>query len=569
MARTVIVLTSASVVVGFLTGSTEALSRIEEQGYLEQGLYRLAGILLLRHGWRPWLHGAAITLAVLGVAVFLLSRVRRLRGPGERSVSFLPGRPAAFSGPVGRLSRIASVGVVAMAMALLAAGATVLVYVCLPILGPHGSSVVVIVIDTLRADHLGAYGGDAGTTPNLDAFAREGFLFRNAYSASSWTRPSIASILTATLPTDHRITTERKGDVLPPRFTTMQEYFGNRGYRTGAFVTNPHYRRGMDGDFQRFELHGNMGAGELYPRVSAFIDEIGTDPFFLLVHNNDPHDSYDYREGFSKHPPESPYRRLDGLFPSHEDGPQISSDSPEHRSGIRRLDEEAIEEMQDNYDGEIAYLDHFIGGFLDELRRKGLLETTIVAIVADHGEEFLDHGGYWHGATLYDELLRVPFLLRVPGLPGREIETRVSTVDLFPTILDLLNDGERLRGHQRGRSLVALLRGGSRSGKAILGVTAFRGDLKYSLIVGNMKLIRFAEGEVIGLFDLAADPGERNDLSARLPERVKEIDLLLQDIIRGSPEKGLPPESGKASKDARAIDEETERLMRELGYVER
>jgi arylsulfatase len=423
---------------------------------------------------------------------------------------------------------------------------------------PRGSAdrfnVVLIVIDSLRADHVGTYGYPRRTTPNLDALAAEATVFRRSYSAASWTRPATASLLTAMAPLEHGITSESAEHRLTPAALTLAEYLRNAGYRAGAIITNPHYRYGIDQGFDEAMYYGNFPADYVYDRAIEWVASARHAPFFLLIHNNDPHDSYDYHHGFSTTPKDSRYRRLDGLLPVRVDGSPVPFDSPENRAATVLLDAAALDEMKRNYDGEIAFVDHHLGRFLRTLKVGALLPRTIIVVTADHGEESLDHGSYWHGGTLFDEVLQVPLIVYAPGEQARSVEQRVSTADVFPTVVDLL--GLPPAPNQAGRSL---MRGAERSSERapIVAATAFRGALKLALIEGDEKLIQHGGGEVVGLFDLGSDPRETRDLSSSRPARVREMVSSLTTLARPS---------AVAAGGATTLDAATAQQLRALGY---
>jgi arylsulfatase A-like enzyme len=175
-------------------------------------------------------------------------------------------------------------------------------------------------------------------------------------------------------------------------------------------------------------------------------------------------------------------------------------------------------------------------------------------VTADHGEEFLDHGSYWHGGTLFDEVLQVPLIVYAPGEQARSVEQRVSTADVFPTVVDLL--GLPPAPNQAGRSL---MRGAERSSERapIVAATAFRGALKLALIEGDEKLIQHGGGEVVGLFDLGSDPRETRDLSSSRPARVREMVSSLTTLARPS---------AVAAGGATTLDAATAQQLRALGY---
>jgi arylsulfatase A-like enzyme len=416
-----------------------------------------------------------------------------------------------------------------------------------------GLNVVLIVLDTLRADHLGAYGHEGTTTPRLDAFARESYVFENALSSAPWTRTALASLFTSLHPFDHGVYSESREDRLAADVPLIQDVLRERVAYSEAIVTQPHYLAGLDRGFDAFELRGNQSAAKVYDRAIRFLDEHGDDSFFLLVHNLDPHDFYEHREGFSERPATSTLRTTRDLMPAQRDESGILFDSPENH--VTRLSPAELEELVDNYDGEIRYLDHHLGRFLDALDARGLADRTLVIVTADHGEEFFDHGSWWHGGSLHGELLHVPLMIRVPGHAARRIDATVGLVDVLPTLAELM-EVDPPPGI-RGRSLVPLMRGEPLDPAPLRSANGFRRRrVQQAVVFDDHKLIRFADGEFIGLYDLAADPEERVNLGPEHPDRAR-LEAL------------LPPPGPVRRRDPRPleVDAETREALRALGYA--
>lgn len=336
-------------------------------------------------------------------------------------------------------------------------------------------SVVLVVIDTLRADHLGAYGYDKPTSPRLDALAREGARFANARATSSWTLPSVASMLTGLYPAAHGA--ERNDAALSTAAETLPEAFRDAGYLTAAISANPAFVTPLQGFAQGFdEFTVKRGRASEYPRpqlgtatpsdprlqsmvevatgeeitASALAWVAGHDhapaPYFLYVHYVDPHAGY-----FP--PPEYATR-----FGVAEDDP-IRGDAqwPLLLSFKAPADPRDTAKLVQLYDAEIAYTDAQVGGLIDGIRARTKRPLYFI-VLSDHGEEFDDHGGIQHGRTLYDELLRVPLLVVGPGVaPGTVVEAPVSLVSLWPTLADLV--GLRPPPRPDGASFAALARG--------------------------------------------------------------------------------------------------------------
>ena len=298
-------------------------------------------------------------------------------------------------------------------------------------------NVVLICMDTVRADHLGSYGYRRNpTTPALDALTGEALLFRDTSATAGWTKPSIPSIFTGTYPLQHGVyegsargLAGRTSDVLGDEALTLAEVFHGAGYRTAAFVRNAQLRAGM-GFEQGFETYaeGSGDAREIRWSGVDWIDAGGDDrPFFLYLHFLDAHWPYPV-------PPE--YANLFTDFDVELfRGKGHSALRDAINDGERTLSPEEAQALRDLYDGSIRYIDDQLARLFAALRLRGQWEETIVCVVSDHGEEFGEHGKIGHGHGLYENLLQVPWILRIPGLGADVIETPVSLVDVFPTLL--------------------------------------------------------------------------------------------------------------------------------------
>ncbi|HEY8429840.1 MAG TPA: sulfatase-like hydrolase/transferase, partial [Sandaracinaceae bacterium] len=278
----------------------------------------------------------------------------------------------------------------------------------------NAPNVLFIVVDTLRADHLPAYGYERGRTPNLDRFARDAVQYQWAFANSSWTRPSFASILTGRYASSHGVM--GKPDALPDEVVTLPEVLQENGYETAGFVTNfnvapyfnfqqgfdeyvylePEFVLGADDAAAKLLLvqtlrqaiervrsvRGTVEPGTAYQdaetvnrRLFAWLERERRGPFFLFVGYMDPHDPY---------------------FPHPYDGTGYA------RAAHQRPDPSEAPRLRELYDGEISYWDEHFGRLMDELRRRGLYDDMMIVVTSDHGEEFAEHGGFWHGTTLYD-----------------------------------------------------------------------------------------------------------------------------------------------------------------------
>jgi arylsulfatase A-like enzyme/Flp pilus assembly protein TadD len=401
-------------------------------------------------------------------------------------------------------------------------------------LGASGHNVLLVTLDTTRADHLGCYGDAQARTPNIDALAAEGVRFARVYAPAPLTLPSHTSILTGLYPATHGV--RNNGHVLDPRWRTLADILKARGFSTAAFVSSFSVDsrfglgRGFDVYDDTFDVQAPLKganaerrAEATFARFSRWLDKAGPGPFFAWVHYYDPHLPYD---------PPSPYR----------------------------------EELAGRpYDGEIAYMDHYVGAVIDALRAKGVLDRTLIVVAGDHGEGLGDKAETGHGIFLYDETLRVPLILRDPQALPRPgvVPSEVRLIDVAPTVLDLLGLKTEAAGLE-GQSLVPWIRN-----KAVRDLDSLiesfypRENFGWSELVGIVsgpwKYIQAPRPE---LYDLAADPGEKADLAASSPDRAAELRAKLEaEILRLGRSSGA---SGPAAASARSGDRER---LRSLGYV--
>jgi arylsulfatase A-like enzyme len=401
--------------------------------------------------------------------------------------------------------------------------------------------------DTLRADHLGAYGYDRDTSPNFDRLGRGFTVFDRAVSPASWTLPALASQMTSRYPSFHGAT--HRLNAADTRFPTLFETLAQAGFTvlgvTGNPFVSPKYTltRGFDA-----LTYTGLRADVVSRLARQLVDQWGGGDLALFVHYMDPHDPYN--------PPE-PYRKRFGKPYAGE------VNGYNHRSAART--EEDVQHVRDLYDGEVAFTDHEIAGLLEALGQKGILDQAVIAYSADHGEELKDHGGWGHAHTLHEELLHVPFALRIPGVAARRIAMPVSLVDLAPTLLDVL--GIQAPSSYQGRSLLPLARGGTLSEIPLFYETA-RAKWWHKVAVreGRFKYVadfNASEGETRerrreDLFDLEADPGEQAGLvEAPETERLrKEVEGFLARAHA----------AGTLSRPA-VLNPDEEEELRALGYV--
>jgi len=416
------------------------------------------------------------------------------------------------------------------------------------------ANVILISIDTLRADHLHCYGYARETSPVLDQMARESILFENAIVQSPWTMPSHASMLTSLYPAELGLGRYPKPGRIGEDAITLAEILSKHGYTSVAFTDGGwvHSRHGFG---QGFEIYNDEGGHflEIIPRVMSWLREHRREKFFMFIHTYDVHTYSPLQE------------YIDLFFPGYEGhiktGRKLMAliQHGYDMMFLRSLRPKDLEYIVSLYDAEIRYVDDRLGEILRFLERKGLLGKTFVIIVADHGEEFLEHGGTGHGYTNYDEQLRVPFIIRHPNpsFQNVRVKEQVRLVDLLPTILDLVDVREEL--DIRGMSLTGFFDGG---GPSLPAFTECGHRFFKSLRKDNKwKLIYDARARSVELLNLEEDPRETRNVYGREKEiagqMTRELQQVLVDIrvvVQPSP---TPP-----------MSEEQREKLRALGYLE-
>jgi len=414
-----------------------------------------------------------------------------------------------------------------------------------------GPNIVLISIDSLRADHLGAYGYRRATSPNIDAVAREGAVFETVMSPTSWTLPAHMTMLTSLPPEKHGVITDRLR--LAHRVETLPQRLHRAGYETAGFVSAT-YLDGLFGFNRGFDVYDDYSilriaaeksrtaitSGLVADRAIHWLQHRATSsPFFLFLHFYDVHYNYN--------PPPQFARKFD---PSYRGAVTGDIDSLP-----RDLKPRDLAHLVALYDGEIAWVDANIGRVLATLPK-----NTIVVITADHGEEFLDHGQCGHYKTLYDEVLRVPLIVRYPGrvAAGRRVQGQVRLMDIGPTLFALAGiRTPRTHDQTAARSLTCFLQP-AKSPK-VPSLPAF-GDLRgeiASLRTGDAKLIRNLRTNQEEFYDLATDPGERHDMHVN-NEKADELRAIL--------ERWRSSANGTTASEIE-IDGEQKESLRSLGYL--
>lgn len=428
--------------------------------------------------------------------------------------------------------------------------------------GARSANVIIILLDAARADHFGFLGYQRDTTPNADALFAESIVFDHAYCQVPDTKASVTSLLTAQYPSTHRVWGMVKS--LPPDTTTLGEALQRGGLRTACFSANPHLSpefgldRGFD-DFQEIFLQARLsetatgGAvpAELVAGAAAeWFARRKEERFFAYLHFLEPHKPYAAPEPFLT----------------------------KYRS---EAEETSAEDQVALYDGTLSYVDHVVGQLLAELRRLGLLDTSIVILMADHGEAFGEHGEFGHVTTAYEEAIHIPLAIRLPSACGAQPAVRseiISVTDLMPTILDLL--GIPIPASAQGASRIRLLAGETEPQPAIA-ISRSRGrdptgglrqpeQVIYAVTAPRYTLLIGDQGRRLELYDRDSDPGQKNNLIEKSPEVAADLHRRFEQWAEGQATR--PVVLGGEEADApdaptAELSERTREHLKALGYL--
>ncbi len=552
-------------------------------------------------GWTPSLAWLA-TLVPVGLAITLF-RLRRdvfheqmpplgvlagvLAGAGALALLLFFVGPRVFRGRLGAIARpLPALGLLGLAVAggalashlLVPAQAALPAPPAIPAQLASRPNIILVMVDTLRADHLSCYGSHAVETPALCSLATEGGTIFNAFSHASWTKPSTASLLTSLLPSTHGANT--KTAVLPAQVELLSEALQQGGYATGGIASNinlapsfgfdqgydeyhylaPDYLAGAQESSSKlilyqigrnvwFKLRPGLRVGDFYQDAGTvnavafdFFERHRAARFFLFLHYMDPHDPYF----------EHPYT---GLAIARVANP---NPSPSLAAEMQRL-----------YTGEVAYLDQHFAQLQAKLRELGLYDDTLIVLTSDHGEEFHEHGGFWHGLTLYDEQIRVPLLIKWPkGAPGAPASARdhISRhLDVAPTLL--ARAGLTPPAAMQGIDLTTPAAGRAEKDRMSLAEEDHEGNVLRALRTAEWKLIDANPGNPRKLapeelFHVGADPGETQNLHLERADLAGEMRAQAeasQEFARGRATGG-----GAAAE----LSEAQQEALKALGYAE-
>jgi len=416
-------------------------------------------------------------------------------------------------------------------------------------------NVLIYLVDTLRADHTSLHGYERRTTPQLDTFAKDAVAFTRGTPQSSWTRPSVASLLTGTYPRTHGA--RDKCDVMRDGLPSLAKALHGNGYETHAFMSNDNClpEWGIGGDFFNYAfVHPSQHDRGMVDAAVAMLDAVTTRPWFFYVHVMGPHNPYDpeTNEDYVRFQPEDDTRDREAvhtLLRSHGGTgllrtarlllgvkpPEQPEDTLPPLSDV--MTEDRLKQLIiDLYDGDIRCSDRQFGRMLSALKKRGLYDNTLILFLSDHGEEFWEHGNYYHGKTLFEEQLRVPFVVKLPdnAFAGERREEVINLVDVAPTFLDVL--GLPAQPRFQGTSFADYLRGGAYDGRFAY-ASLFSVRYNYNLRTAKTKDSKYLHNLARNRetwFDLAEHPDENTRSRAPGPDGIalqrfaKEIGTLGQ-----------------------------------------
>ncbi len=432
-------------------------------------------------------------------------------------------------------------------------------------------NVLLIVVDTMGAGHVGCLNPGLNTTPNIDRLAKNGALFTKAYSTAPWTQPSISALLTGAMPSHTGVL--HLYDHLGPENVTLAERLSRRGFATAGVVS--HFliaaKLGFNQGFTSYDEsavandHRRISSPKVYKAAAADLARLQKQRFFMMVHFFDPHAHYLHHPHFDR--------------TSWYQGPVRAWDLKitELRKHLDDLDPTGTRYLRDLYREEIAFTDHYIGMLLDRLDELGLRDNTMVILTADHGEEFMEHDWIGHTRNLYDTLLHVPLIISLPGqIAPTRIDKPVSLVDVVPTLMDLSSSPARdLPGD--GLSLLPLLTGQGTwpSNRMLYHEVAFparkddagtpvagRGTFLAAVSQGPWKMIHDVEHDTWSLFNRETDPAEDHDLLPTEPQKATPLRAALLQW-----EKGKCETWGIGHPLNRQLNKDLEKKLRSLGYI--
>ncbi len=429
-------------------------------------------------------------------------------------------------------------------------------------------NIIVIAMDTLRADRLGCYGNTRGISPNIDEFAKDGTLYWNTLAQSNWTLPAFCSIFTGLYPHQHftGMGFEKKLNryltKLPRGFPTLAEVLSAMGYMTvaytGGIYLSPHVN--LDRGFDEFYMVNEDSVREVKANDLPWQLDNSTDwlvknhkkrKFFLFIHSYECHNPW-----------VAPKKYVDSLDPNY-DGPQVYTDIPKDLYNGERLPTDAeIERYKTIYDAEVMFSDDLLGEFFSFLKKEGIYDDSLIIFTSDHGEEFFEHGGWKHGhRSMYDEVLRVPVIIKYPKneIVGVNYDRLARQIDIMPTILYDVLKVERGLVEMAGQPLSEPISEPYSISETKMRATGieyfgFRSDSK-KYIIGKDPVEHMA-------FDLKKNPNETNDIADELSLMMEEVSYIAHNA------ESYYVDNRKNIGKSETVDEKTIKRLKELGYLQ-
>ncbi len=417
-------------------------------------------------------------------------------------------------------------------------------------------NVIFIIVDTLRADHVGCYGYSRTTTPNIDMLAEDSIVFKNAIATAPWTSASICSLITAQYPAKLRMADWAA--TIDDQSLLLSEILREHNYRTHGIISHIFiagrfgFGQGFDGyDEANAQGEGHVSSPSVTRKATDYVRKNKDRPFFLFLHYFDPHYSYVQHEKYNYSP------TYKGPQYSGMDWNNLMFRAP-YMSGAD------VEYIKSLYDSEIAFTDEHIGRLIEELKALGLYEDALIVVTGDHGEEFVERGDHYigHMRKVFQEMIHVPLVVKLPGKTQRRtVGSFVSLIDLMPSMLNAL-DLKIPAQYDHAGSIIDFDDPDSGPDRIIFSET--RWELNFQAVIHQgWKLIQYPEMGIRMLFNLNEDPGEKQNLIDIHKERVRALEQALQSWnqdMSGGMSGGLPRKA--------AFSEEDKTKLKALGYLQ-
>lgn len=410
-------------------------------------------------------------------------------------------------------------------------------------------NLILISIDGLQAKHLSKYGYSKNTTPNLDAFLDQSTLFTKTVSPAPWTVPSHMSIFTSMYPSEHKVVNKfadfnietQKGVVanlknLSPNAITLTQILKNNGYTTGGFTgdagVGPQFgfNQGFDTYYEPTSTFGGFDGS--IPKALAWLSQNKDKQFFLFLHGYDVHGQHVPSTGFDYRYVTKPYN---GEYTGSTKEQGLLREKALANNGRLNMSQQDVDFWRAIYDEKISRMDLEFKNFMDSIKKMGLMNNSVIVVMSDHGTEFYEHQSIDHGATLYSELINTLFAIHQPDqTQGKKVDQLVSTMDILPTVLNLLGIQNPVPQQTKGIDLTPVLKGDADIAHDVFSETDYRlFTFKRSLTTKDgWKLIITLENGKKELYDLNNDPNEQKNLITQSPQKAYNLEVILNKHIQ-------------------------------------